>query len=189
MRLRWTPHLELDLGTVEQSIEAYLQDPSVALRRELLAVLEHLDEQIDQSDAYESSGIGSAAFGYSAKGAVVGETSSASAAEDVPESVLRRADGLGKGGQTRSHRTDAGHRWPICARRIRPWPSSGAGGDVGADDGLARPHSKLGRSLRVRLSSKKPSVPVHSSTPSHRRPAASPLGAGVTTGPKMAWPL
>ena len=37
----------------------------------------------------------------------------------------------------------------------------------------------------MRLSSKKPSVAVHSSTPSHSRPAASPLGAGVTTGPNF----
>ena len=49
--------------------------------------------------------------------------------------------------------------------------------------------SKLGRRSRVRLSSKKPSVPVQSRTPSQRRPAASPLGAGVTTGPKMALPV
>jgi hypothetical protein len=81
--------LELDLATVEQSIEAYLRAPSVDLRNELLAVLERLDQQIDRSDAYESSVIGSAAFGYSSKGSVIGETSSASPAEDIPESVLR----------------------------------------------------------------------------------------------------
>ena len=81
--------LELDLGTVEGSIEAYLEDPSVARRIELLAVLERLDQQIDDSDAYESSVIGSAAFGYLGKGSVIGETSSNSAAEEVPESVLR----------------------------------------------------------------------------------------------------
>jgi len=82
-------NLELDLGMVEQSIEAYLKDPSVDLRNELLTVLERLDQQIDRSDAYESSVIGSAAFGYSDKGSVIGETSSASPAEDIPESVLR----------------------------------------------------------------------------------------------------
>ncbi len=82
-------NLELDLGTVEQSIEAYLKDPSVDLRNELLAVLQRLDQQIDRSDTYESSIIGSAAFGYSTKGSVIGETSSASPAEDIPESVLR----------------------------------------------------------------------------------------------------
>jgi len=52
-------------------------------------VVERLDNQIDLSDAYENSAIGSAAFGYSSKGSVIGETSSASAAEDIPESVLR----------------------------------------------------------------------------------------------------
>ena len=81
--------LELELGTVERSIEAYLKDPSVGLRNELLAVLERLDQHIDRSDAYESSIIGSAAFGLSAKGSVIGETSSASPAEDIPESLLR----------------------------------------------------------------------------------------------------
>ena len=82
-------NLELNLGTVEQSIEAYLKDPSVDLRNELLAALKRLDQQIDRSDAYESSAIGSAAFGYSAKGSVIGETRSASPAEEIRESVLR----------------------------------------------------------------------------------------------------
>ena len=41
---------------------------------------------------------------------------------------------------------------------------------------------------RVRFSSKNPSVPVTSSTPSHSLPAASPRGIGVTTGPKKACP-
>ncbi len=81
--------LELDLAKVEQSIERYLRDPSVDSRNELLALLERLDQQIDRSDAYESSALGSAAFGYSSKGSVIGETSSASPAEDMPESVLR----------------------------------------------------------------------------------------------------
>jgi len=81
--------LELDLGTVEQSIEAYLKDPSVGSRNDLLTALERLDQQIDRSDAYESSIIGSAAFGFSTKGSVIGETSNASPAEDIPESVLR----------------------------------------------------------------------------------------------------
>ena len=78
-----------DLASVEQWIDAYLKDPSVDLRKKLLGALERLDDQIDLSDAYENSAIGSAAFGYSSKGSVIGETSSASAAEDIPESVLR----------------------------------------------------------------------------------------------------
>jgi hypothetical protein len=81
--------LELDLAAVEQSIQRYLGDPSVDRRTELVALLERLDQQIDLGDAYESSALGSAAFGYSSKGSVIGETSSASPAEDVPESVLR----------------------------------------------------------------------------------------------------
>ncbi|HXB37864.1 MAG TPA: hypothetical protein VNU75_09170 [Acidimicrobiales bacterium] len=81
--------LESDLASVEQWIDVYLKDPSVDLRKKLLGVLERLDDQIDLSDAYENSAIGSAAFGYSSKGSVIGETSSASAAEDIPESVLR----------------------------------------------------------------------------------------------------
>jgi len=48
--------------------------------------------------------------------------------------------------------------------------------------------SKMGSRVRVRLSSKKPSVPATSSTPSHSFAAASPLGAGETTGPKNATP-
>ncbi len=81
--------LELELDTVEQSTEAYLKDPSVDLRNELLTVLGRLDQQIERSDAYEGSIIGSAALGLSAKGSVIGETSSASPAEDIPESILR----------------------------------------------------------------------------------------------------
>ena len=81
--------LESDLASVEQWIDVYLKDPSVDMRKKLLDVLERLDDQIDRSDSYENSPIGSAAFGYSSKGSVIGETSSASAAEDVPESVLR----------------------------------------------------------------------------------------------------
>ena len=37
------------------------------------------------------------------------------------------------------------------------------------------------------MSSKKPSASVTSTSPSHSRPAASPLGAGVITGPNRAW--
>jgi abortive infection bacteriophage resistance protein len=80
--------LASNLASVEQSIDVYLKDPSVDLRTKLLDVLERLDAQIDRSDAYENSVIGSAALGYSSKGSVIGETSSASAAENISESVL-----------------------------------------------------------------------------------------------------
>ena len=81
--------LELDIETLEESIGAYLKNPSVDLRNELLAVLERLDQQIANSDAYEASVIGSGAVGYSTKGSVFGETSSTSPVEEIPESLLR----------------------------------------------------------------------------------------------------
>ncbi len=81
--------LELDLGTVEESVEAYLQGPSDERRKALLAALARLDQHLDDSDAYESSTITSGALGYADKGAVLGETSNASATEEVPESVFQ----------------------------------------------------------------------------------------------------
>ena len=77
--------LASDLDAVEVSIAAYLRDPSAALRNQLLVALEVLDEQINQSDAYESSVVGSGALGVSTKGSVVGETSATSIAEEIPE--------------------------------------------------------------------------------------------------------
>jgi hypothetical protein len=82
-------NLELALGAAEQAVDAYLRDPSPPLRTQLLAALESLDQRIDDSDAYEDSTIGSAAFGSSTKGSVIGETSSASAAEEIPGAELQ----------------------------------------------------------------------------------------------------
>jgi hypothetical protein len=81
--------LESYLSSVEESIGVYLENPSADLRHDLLVVLERLDQRIDDSDAYESSVIGSGAFGYPGRGTVIGETGRASVAEEVPESVLR----------------------------------------------------------------------------------------------------
>jgi hypothetical protein len=81
--------LELVLGVVEEAVDAYLQDPSAPVRAQLLAALESLDQRIASSDAYESSTIGSAALGYSTKGAVIGETSGASAAEEIHGAELQ----------------------------------------------------------------------------------------------------
>ena len=64
--------------------------------------------------------------------------------------------------------------FPTASPRSRPRP-------VSADR-----QATCGELVRARFSSKKPSVPATSSTPSHRRPAASPRGVGVTTGPKKA---
>jgi len=51
-----------------------------------------------------------------------------------------------------------------------------------------RAQSKIGSEVRLRLSSKKPSVPATSITPSQSLPAASPRGIGETTGPKNDFP-
>ena len=80
--------LEADLSVAEDAIAAYLEDPSATRRDALLAALQLLDQQIELSDDYESRIAGSAAFGYASKGSVIGETSSASAAEEVPEAEL-----------------------------------------------------------------------------------------------------
>jgi hypothetical protein len=80
--------LEADLGATEEAIDAYLADPSDARRAALVGALQLLDQQIELSDDYESRIAGSAAFGYASKGSVIGETSSASAAEEVPEAEL-----------------------------------------------------------------------------------------------------
>jgi hypothetical protein len=80
--------LEQDIGAAERAVEAYLENPGDDSRRELLLVLERLDQQIDLGDAYESTVIGSGALGFSTKGSVVGETSNSSVAEDIPGQEL-----------------------------------------------------------------------------------------------------
>jgi len=80
--------LEADLGAAEEAIDAYLKDPSPQRRDALVDALQLLDQQIALSDDYESRIAGSAAFGYASKGSVIGETSHASAAQEVPEAEL-----------------------------------------------------------------------------------------------------
>ena len=80
--------LEGDVTRVEQSVAEYLTDPTDASRRSLLAALQTLDEQTDQSDAYEGSVIGSGAVGYASKGEVVGETSIDPVVDEIPSQEL-----------------------------------------------------------------------------------------------------
>ena len=88
--------LELDLGAVEDSVESYLTDQSATSRQQLLTALAGLDQQIERSDAYEGSVIGSGAVGSSTKGSIIGETSNFSAAQEIPEAELRAQMGLVK---------------------------------------------------------------------------------------------
>jgi hypothetical protein len=80
--------LESDVARVEQSVAEYMTDPTDASRRSLLAALETLDEQTNQSDAYEGLVIGSGAVGYASKGEVIGETSIDSVVDELPSEEL-----------------------------------------------------------------------------------------------------
>ncbi len=72
-------------------------------------------------------------------------------------------------------------------RHLPPGPGTVWCSPCGTDR-RAPTQSKLGGTFRLRFSSKKPGVPQTARTPSHSTPAASPFGAGVTTGPKKATP-
>jgi hypothetical protein len=80
--------LEGEVARVEQSVAEYLRAPIDASRQSLLAALEALDEQADQSDAYKGSVIGSGAVGYASKGEVIGETSIDSVVDEIPSQEL-----------------------------------------------------------------------------------------------------
>lgn len=74
---------------VQQAADAYLNNPSQVLLQELLAALEALDQQTAAADAYQANVSGSAVFGFSPKGSVIGETGQYPLAEKLPGSVLR----------------------------------------------------------------------------------------------------
>ena len=80
--------LEGDIDRIEQSVADYLDAPTDESRRLLLAALEGLDAQTEQSDAYGESVIGSGALGYASKGEVLGETSIDSVVDEVPSAEL-----------------------------------------------------------------------------------------------------
>ena len=70
---------------------------------------------------------------------------------------------------------------------VRTGRAGGRGWAVGVG-GRGAGQSKIGSLVRVRFSSKKPSVPATARTPSQSLAAASPRGIGETTGPKKATP-
>ena len=80
--------LEGDIALVEQSVEHHLGDPTDESRQQLLAALQGLDAQTQQSDAYGASVIGSGALGYASKGEVLGETGIDSVVDEVPSTEL-----------------------------------------------------------------------------------------------------
>ncbi len=82
-------HLEWDIDAVQQAVAAFLENSSDGSRRSLVAVLDRLDDQIDLSDSYAASVVGSPLFGQAPKGDVLGEISSHPMAEEIPGAVLR----------------------------------------------------------------------------------------------------
>jgi hypothetical protein len=80
--------LEGDIDQVERSVADYLGDPTDESRQLLLAALQELDAQADQSDAYGEAVIGSGALGCASKGEVLGETSIDSVVDEVPSAEL-----------------------------------------------------------------------------------------------------
>ena len=93
-------HLEWDIEAVQKAVVAFLQSPSDGARRSLLAELEKLDNQIDLSDTYAASILGSPIFGQAPKGAVLGETGSHSMAEEVPSTVVQAQIALVRAAKT-----------------------------------------------------------------------------------------
>jgi hypothetical protein len=87
-RVRVDAVLEGDVGHVEESVAEYLQGQTDAARRSLVAALDKLDDQTDQSDAYENSVVGSGALGYASMGEVLGETSIDPIVDEVPNAEL-----------------------------------------------------------------------------------------------------
>ena len=81
--------LELDLTQVEQAVEQYLASPGDVQRKELVAQLTALDDQIAKSDAYESSVFGSGIFGHASKGLIIGETSDLPFVDEVATAVFQ----------------------------------------------------------------------------------------------------
>src|ERR1700691_1596958 len=88
----------------------------------------------------------------------------------------------------RETRTGTSLSEPLAAggRGWKGWESDGPGGP--RMGGWPGPQSKIGSLVRLRFSSKKPSVPATASTPSQSLAAASPRGIGETTGPKKDTP-
>jgi hypothetical protein len=82
-------HLEWDVDAVQEAVITFLRDASDGGRQSLARALETLDNQINLSDAYAESILDASIFGQAPKGAVLGETSSHSMAEEVPGDVLR----------------------------------------------------------------------------------------------------
>jgi hypothetical protein len=78
--------LERDISLVEQAVDSYLKNPNESLRKDLLAVLEELDDQIAQGDDYH----GRLEFPFAAPvSTVVGATNPSSVGEQMPSAEFQ----------------------------------------------------------------------------------------------------
>jgi hypothetical protein len=111
--------LERDIERVEASTAEHLKSPSDMTRQSLFEALERLDDQTDRGDAYESSVIGSAAWGYASKGEVLGETSIDPVVDEIAGAELHAQVALVKAAKSevrgRSPDTLAGLRSAFAA--------------------------------------------------------------------------
>ncbi len=82
-------HLEQAIAAVQEAPDAFLGGPGEQQRQDLQSALEALDQRTAASDAYESSIVGSAVYGFTAKGSVLGETGRNPVAAQIPSSVLQ----------------------------------------------------------------------------------------------------
>lgn len=76
--------LEQDISLVGQAVESYLLNPNESLRKDLLAALEELDDQLAEGDEYHAR-VRIGRLGSSA----VGATSDSSMSEGVPSAEFQ----------------------------------------------------------------------------------------------------
>jgi len=77
--------LERDISAAEQAVDAYLLNPNESLRRDLMTVLEQLDSQLAEGDAYHAR----LRFPFGSVSSVVGATGDNSVAEELPASQFQ----------------------------------------------------------------------------------------------------
>ncbi len=73
--------LERDISGVEEAVDSYLRNPNESVRKDLLAALEELDDQLAEGDAYHAR----LRFPIAgAESAVIGATSASPVGEALP---------------------------------------------------------------------------------------------------------
>jgi hypothetical protein len=100
-------HLEWDISSVQDAVDAYLEAPNDEHRTELHSALDTLDQQTAASDAYEQSIVDSAVFGLTSKGTAIGETSRVPIVDEVPATVFQAQVALVRAAKTAIYSPDS----------------------------------------------------------------------------------